>query len=201
MSNPTFSPASPVPPPPYISGRWYATSVMAAATGIAVATDTVRLYAFILPARMTVSTLAARVNTVGLGSFQLAIYANDPATGRPTGAVLARTADMLSTSAAVVTADITGADVVLEANVVYWGAVNVDATSATAVFQTPNSNNAGASMLFGIVDLTIAASANGVSLVTLRTPMVYNTWSSMTSATFTEAGGNVGAAHIWLRSA
>jgi hypothetical protein len=201
MGAPVFSPASAAPIPAFIADRWYSTSIMATTSGLAVATDTVRLYAFRLPARITVSTLMARVNTVGLGSFQLAIYANNQATGRPTGTVLARTGDMSSTSLAAVTADITGADVVLEAGLVYWAATNVDATSAVAVFQTPNANNAGGSSLFGVVDPSIASSAAGSTLVTLTTPMAYNTWSSMTSATFTEVGGANGAAHIWLKAA
>lgn len=200
MGVPVFTPASAVPVLPYIANRWYSTSVMATSSGIAFATDLVRLYPFQLRARITVSTLMARVNTVGLGSFQLAIYANNSATGRPTGAVLARTGDMSSTSLAAVTADITGADVVLEAGT-YWGAVNVDATTAAAAFQTLNANNAGTVALFGAIDPAIAASGAGSSLITLTTPMAYNTWSSMTSAVFTEVGGANGAAHIWLKAA
>lgn len=201
MGLPDFTPASAVPVPPFIVDHWYPTGLLATTNGVAAATDLVRLYAFRLPARMTVSTLMTRVNTVGAGSFQLAIYANNPATGRPTGAVLGRTGDMSSTSLAVVTADITGADVVLEAGLVYWAATNVDATSATAVFQTLNANNAGATAIFGVVDPLVASSGAGATLVTLTTPMAYNTWSSMTSATFTEVGGTTGAAHIWLKAA
>jgi hypothetical protein len=144
--------------------------------------------------------MMARVNTVGLGSFQLAIYANNPVTGRPTGNALARTGDMSTTSVAAVTADVTGADVTLQEGI-YWGAVNVDATSAVSTFQTLNGNNAGTVALFGAIDASIAASGAGASLVTLTTPMAYNTWSSMTSATFTEVGGSNGAAHIWLKAA
>lgn len=201
MGAPVFSPASAVPVPPYIADRWYPTTEsQAGASGVAAATDVVRLYAFRTRARITVSALMARVNTVGLGSFQLAIYANNAATGRPTGAVLARTGDMSTTSLAVVTADITGADVVLEAGV-YWAATNVDATSASAVFQTLSVNNAAAVAPTGAIDPTIASSAAGTSLLTLTTPMAYNTWSSMTSATFTEVAGLTGAAHIWLKAA
>lgn len=201
MAIPVFSPASAVPIPPYIADRWYPTTLsQAAQSGLAVATDTVRLYAFQLRARITVSALMARVTTVGLGSFQLAIYANNAATGRPTGAVLARTGDMSSTSLAVVTADITGADVVLEAGV-YWGASNVDAASAVAVFQSLSANNAAAANVFGVIDPAIASSSAAFSLVTLTTPMAYNTWSTMTGATFTEVGGSTGAAHIWLKAA
>jgi hypothetical protein len=186
--------------PPYIAGRFYSTSVMATSSGIAAATGVVRLYPFQLPRSITVSALMARVNTVGLGSFQLAIYANDSTKGRPVGDVLARTGDISSTSLAAVTADITGADVVLEPGI-YWGAVNVDATTAVATFQTLNANNAGTVALFGAIDAATAASGAGSSLVTLTTPMAYNTWSSMTPAVFTEVGGANGAAHIWLKAA
>jgi hypothetical protein len=200
MSAPTFSPASPVPVPPYIAGRWYPTAVMATSTGKVVATDTVRLYAFSLRARITISQLMTRVTTVGLGSFQLAIYANNLATGRPTGPVLARTGDMSSTSLAVVTADITGADVVLEAGV-YWGAVNVDATTAVAIFQACNTTALDPGGFAGVIDPTLASPSAGQGLTTLTTPMAYNTWSTMTGATFTEVGGPTGAALIYLLAA
>ena len=200
MSVPFFSPASPAPVPPYIAGRWYPTAVMATSLGKAVATDTVRLYAFYLRARMTVSQLMTRVTTVGGGSFQLAIYANNAVTGRPTGAVLARTGDMSSTSLAVVTADITGADVVLEAGV-YWSAVNVDSSSSAAIFQACNTTALGPSDLSGVIDPTLASFSAGQGLMTLTTPMTYNTWSTMTGATFTEVGGATGAALMFLLAA
>ena len=201
MSTPVFTPASPAPVPPYIAGRYYPTGIGATQGGLAVATDIVRLYAFTVRAPITISTLLARVTTVGLGSFQLAIYANNLATGRPTGAVLARTDGMLTTALAAVEADITGADVTLYPGV-YWGATNVDATSGTAVFQSLNSNNAESTALFGALTPTTATGSATTCLVTLTTPMAYNTWNTMTGATFTEvAGGNTGAAHIWLKAA
>jgi hypothetical protein len=200
MSAPVFSPASPVPVPQFIADRWYPTGPVATSTGAALATGLVRLYAFQLRARIKISTLMARVVTVGLGSFQLAIYAHDATTGRPTGAVLARTGDMSSTVAAAVTGDITGADVVLEAGV-YWAATNVDATSAVTVFQTLNQNNAESTALFGAL-LPDTASLNGAcALVTLTTPMAYDTWSTMTGATFTEGAGPPGAAFVWVKAA
>ena len=186
--------------PAYIANRWYATGPVAAASGLAVATDTVRLYPFRIRTRITISTLMARVVTPGAGSFQLAIYANDAATGRPAGAVLARTGDILSTSAATVTADITGDNVVLQPGF-YWGATNVDATSATALFQTLNANNAEATSIFGALTPDTASPSSSTALCTLTTPMAYNTWSTMTGATFTEVGGITGAAHIWLKAA
>jgi hypothetical protein len=201
MSIPQFHPASPVPVPPYIAGRWYPTGIGATNAGLAVATAVVRLYAFTIRAPITVSTLLTRVSVVGLGSFQLAIYANNTATGRPTGAVLARTGDMSSTVATAVTGDITGADVTLYPGI-YWAATNVDATSATTTFQTLNSNNSESTTLFGAATPTTATGSTTTSLVTLTTPMAYNTWDTMTGATFTEvAGGNTGAAFIWLLAA
>lgn len=201
MSAPTFSPASAAPIPPYIAGRWYATAPIASPSGLAVATGVVRLYAFQVRAQITISTLMARVATVGLGSFQLAIYGNDVATGRPSGAVLARTGDMSSLALATVTGDITGADITLQPGLVYWGATNVDASSAAAVFQTLNLNNAGSTGLFGALTPDTASPATTTALVTLTTPMAYNTWSTMTGATFTEVAGSTGAAHIWLKAA
>lgn len=201
MGSPVFSPASAAPIPPYIAGRFYASAPIASPSGLAVATDIVRLYAFQVRAQITVSDLMARVATVGLGSFQLAIYGNNVATGRPSGAVIARTGDMSSLALATVTGSITGGSVVLQPGLVYWGATNVDATSGAAVFQTLNLNNAGSTSLFGATTADIASPATTTALVTLTTPMAYNTWSTMTGATFTEVAGSTGAAHIWLKAA
>jgi hypothetical protein len=201
MGAPVFSPASAVPVPPYIADRWFPTApATVTASGTAAATGLVRLYPFLLRARITVSTLMARVTVVGLGSFQLAIYANNTATGRPTGTVLARTGDMSSTALAAVTGDITDADVVLEAGM-YWGATNVDASSASAVFMANGSNVAAVTDLFGALLPETASPSVSHAMVTLTTPMAYNTWSTMTGATFTEVAGLTGAAHIWLKAA
>lgn len=200
MSVPAFAPASPVPYPAYIVDHWYPTNAVAAANGVAAATGLVRMYPFFLPARITVSALMARVNTIGAGSFQLAIYANSATTGLPTGAVLARTGDMSSLVGAAIVASITGGNVILNAGV-YWAAINVDAASAVAVFQTLGNNSTGTTSIVGVISPDIAASATGSSVVTLTTPMAYNTWSSMTSATFTEVGGPNSAAHVWLKAA
>lgn len=186
--------------PPYIAGRWYPTSAQVTTGGAAVATDVVRLYPFTVRNPITLSDLMARVVTVGLGSFQLAIYGHNAATGRPTGAVLARTGDMSTTVATVVSADITGANVALAAGV-YWAAANVDVTSATTVFQIPQIANTSATNLVGALTEAIASSGSQATSLSLTTPMAYNTWSSMTSAVFTEVGGASGVAHIFLKAA
>jgi hypothetical protein len=173
---------------------------MVSSNGFAAATDTVRLYPFELRGRITVAALMARVITVGLGSFQLAIYANNVATMRPTGTVLARTADMSSTALVTVTANVVGGNVVLPAGI-YWAASNVDATSATAAFQAINFNQAVVTGIMGALTADTASNSSPVTLATLTTPMAYNTWSTMTGATFTEFVGTTNAAHIWLKAA
>lgn len=200
MAAPFFTPASPVPPPPYLADRFYGTGPMVTSNSAAAASGLVRMYPFELRAQMTVAALMTRVQTVGLGSFQLAIYANNPATMRPTGAVLARTGDMSTTSLATVTANITGGNVVLPAGV-YWACTNVDATSAVAIFQSINLNQAVVTSIMGALTADTASSSVAQSTVTLTTPMAYNTWSSMTSAVFTEYTGSTTAAHIWLKAA
>jgi hypothetical protein len=158
------------------------------------------MYPFLLSSQMTLESLTARVITVGLGSFQLAIYANDRATMRPTGTVLARTADMSSTSLAVVSANVVGGNVVLPPGI-YWAATNVDATSATAVFQALNLNLSEVTAIAGALTAATASSTASTALVTLTTPMAYDTWSTMTGASFTEIAGHTPAAFIWLKAA
>lgn len=186
--------------PAYVADRWYPTGFQATTGSVAAATGLVRLYAFTVRRPVTISTLLTRVITTGAGSFQLAIYANDAATMRPTGTVLARTGDMLSTSAAPVSADITGDNVELSPGV-YWAAVNVDATSATAVFQGLQLANTMPTGLVGALTEATATGSSTTALLTLTTPMAYNTWSTMTGATFTEVVGASGIAHIWFKAA
>lgn len=199
MSLPAFVPASSYVPP-YVVKRWYPTAAVVNGSGVAAATDLARFYPILLRQPITASDLGTRVTTVGGGSFQLALYANNPVTMRPTGTVLARTRDMLTTSLDVVSADITGANVTLAAGM-YWGATNVDSSSAAAIFQTAAVSSAATTGLVGAETLAAASSATGITLATLTTPMTYNTWSDVTAATFTEVGGLTGAAHIFLKAA
>ena len=170
--------------PLYVAGRWYPVSPVITG-GVAAASGTVRMCPFVLRQSVTVSDLGARVTIVGGGSFQLAIYANNAATMRPTGAVLARTGDILSTSLAAVSGDITGANVLLTAGV-YWAAVNVDGASAAAAFTGPTTiSSFGAGLVGSETIANVAATATSV-LLNLTTPLAYNTWSDLTAATFTE---------------
>lgn len=186
--------------PAYVAGRWYP---MAAATvggtGVAAASGTARLAPFTLRRSITVSDLGARVTTTGGGSFQIAIYANDPATMRPTGTVLARTGDISSTSLAAVSADITGANVTLPPGV-YWAAVNVDSSSAAAAFTTVGTAFGLSASLVGSATLANVTSAASIVAINLTTPMAYNAWDDMTGATFTEVATGV-SAFIFLKAA
>jgi hypothetical protein len=186
--------------PPFIADRFYPTGAMVTSTSAAAASGLVRMYPFILRKQMTLAAMMARVQTVGLGSFQLAIYANDSTTMRPTGTVLARTGDMSTLALATVTANVVGGNVVLPAGI-YWACSNVDATSAVAVFQAINLNQAVQTGITGALTADTASSAATATTVTFTTPMAYNTWSTMTGATFTEVAGTVSAAHIWLKAA
>jgi hypothetical protein len=168
------------PVPAYVAGRWYPmATVTASGAGVAAASGT--------------------VTVVGVGSFQIAVYANNPATMRPTGAVLARTGDILSTSLAAVSGDITGANVALAAGV-YWAAVNVDATSASATFTNPSAGFGLSGSLIGSETLANVSSAAGTVYLGLTTPMAYNSWDDITAATFTEAVTLVGAL-LFLKAA
>jgi hypothetical protein len=186
--------------PPYIADRWYPMAMATVAAGTATASGSVRLNVFVLRRPMTVSDLGARVTTAATdGLFQLAIYANNPATGRPTGAVLARTAGISTTSTGAISGDITGANVVLPAGV-YWAAVNVDATGATAGFQTTAAGFPfGFSLVGGTALSDTSASATNASL-TLTTPMAYDTWSDISGNTFTENNTTIGV-FLFLKAA
>lgn len=184
---------------PYVSGRWYPVAGETIGGGGAAATGTLRMLPFLLRQPVTISDLGARVSTTGAGSFQIGIYANNPATMRPTGTVLARTGDILTTAAAAVSADITGANVFLPAGI-YWSAVNVDATSAAAGFAVTPAISAFAGSIVGSATLASVVASTTNACLTLTTPMAYNSWDDITGATFTESAA-ASAALVFIKAA
>ena len=173
--------------PGFISGNWYVPFGMySLAAGGALVASSIRLAPFIVPVPMTVKGLAARVTTIGTSNIQLAIYASNGATGRPTGPALVSTGNLANTAAAQVSSAVTAT---LLAPGLYWMAVN--AGDSTVVMLAPNLSNPQMSALIGSATLAnINPSNNNVNLY-LSTPQTLGAaWPNLTSATFTEQSPN-----------
>jgi hypothetical protein len=121
-----------------------------------------------------------RISTLsGGGNVQCAIYANNPATGRPTGNALVSTASITTASTGSVNAT---ASVQLEEGL-YWFATNCD--NATAVFVTLTVDSISISQMIGSATQGNCLGA-GQTITGVTATQTFGTWPSLTSATFTE---------------
>ena len=170
--------------PPKISNNWYAPDLTQIGPGVAVAASTIYFAPFFVLQPITVQALGVHVNTTSAGgNVQLAIYASNSATGRPTGSALCSTASLSVASAVAVSG--TAACGLLLPGVMYWSAANDD--NSTATFAGINVNGTRTSWLFGSATLANVANAtNGDGPNGVSTPQTFGTWPSVTSATFTE---------------
>lgn len=161
--------------PGYVSGLWYPTVEVQAAGVNSTAANYIYAYPFRIWATVTIKAVAARVTTAATsGNFQLAIYANNPATNKPTGAALISTTNMSSGSTGTVSFTL-GSTVTLTPGI-YWAGTNSD--NSTVVYTSPSTID----VPIGFVNLS-SANANAKGYYTAQT---IGTWPSVTGATWTE---------------
>lgn len=171
---------------PYIANNWYLPDniVVAPQGGVNPGIGSIRLFPGTIRHRMTIAQLGVRVSTTNAGNVQAAIYANNPATGRPTGNALASTASMSTASAATVTAD---ASVQVEPGLYWFGTCFDNATAALASIS--NTSGVGMARLIGSSSpsniMTSTACLSGVNLAG-----TFGTWPDLTAASFTENQGS-----------
>lgn len=202
LGNPTGSPAAPseitlvgglsfsgttlsgpVNHPGYIAGNWYApVSASLAAAAVAPSAGSIRLLPFTISKPIRVQALGVRVTTASAsGNFQLAIYANNATTGRPTGTALCSTASLSTTSVGAVSGAVTQ---VTLAPGTYWMAVNQD--NAAAGYQTLAATASFYGMAIGsatLANITSGAASNNIALAVTQT---FGTWPDLTAGSFTE---------------
>lgn len=183
--------------PGYISANWYMLHREGATVAAGGTYTANRMYFTLvhIPQQLTISDLAARVTTTdATRKFALGIYAHNAATGRPTGAALAVTGDMVMTSTGNISADITGSNVVLAAGY-YWTAYWADAGSGTGIMQVIRSNALiSHTSLLGSATLNNVVQSATVTGLNLYQTTTYNSaaWPDVTSASFTEFGDDPG---------
>lgn len=191
---------------PYIAGRYYPMIKGVPALGSVPTLLQVSLVLFRPRANITVTELGARVSTTSAGGkFQLGIYANDPATMRPTGAVLASTqpgaGNGLSTTAAGL---ISGAcynssgvlgDVALTGGTAYWYGLHADNTTARYVHISDSFVDQMADMGSATAANILTSATNG-QLSLVATGQTYGTWADLTGATFVEGSAGRGCVPV-----
>ena len=174
--------------PGYVSGNFYhGNTGVSLAAGAALATNTMRLIPFVLKARVSISEVAFRITTLAAaGNIQFAIYANNPATGRPTGNPLATTGSQTTAATGPFSVALTGGPITFEAGV-YWFAVNSD--NSTVVCQVYAAAQVVAGYMIGSATLSdvTGAATTGVMALSVAS-QTFGTWGDLTSATFTRIG-------------
>jgi len=140
----------------------------------------IRFFAGYIKERITINSLGVRVATLSAGgNVQAAIYANNPATGRPTGTALASTSSMSTTNVASVNASVS---VQLEPGL-YWFATNCD--NGTATFAS-----VGVTSTFMASAIGSATQANSLGSIAalngLSVSQSFGSWPDVTSSSFTE---------------
>lgn len=166
----------------YVAGRWYVPiGVTSAGAGTAQGVNSIRLKLVYIPQQCTIDTLGVNISTLGAaGNIQLAIYAHDTATGKPTGNALVSTASITTGSTGAVNA---AASLQLGPGF-YWFASNTDSASvvvraetiATAPFQSLNVGSTTQVNVFG----------SSVFFGGYTFAQTFNTWPDLTGQTMVD---------------
>lgn len=167
----------------YLAGNWYIPrDVSVVGNGSAPGSGSIRLYPVLIKELVTINALGVRVTTLSAGgNVQAAIYANNPATMRPTGAALASSASMSTASVANVNAAIS-----LQLTPgLYWFATNSD--NGTSILTAFSSTTAQAAALIGSSSQS-ACLGSGTGLMGLTVTQTFGTWPDLTSGSFAEVG-------------
>lgn len=166
--------------PGYVAENWYipTTTTTYMGNGGAPGNGSIRLFAGYIHRTVTLNSLGARVVVTAAGNVQAAIYANDPATTRPTGSALASTASLSTASTANVNATVS---VQLTAGL-YWFATNCD--NATATFISLPANTTFQSGIIGSATASDVIGSAGGGICGLSVAQAFGTWPSLTAASF-----------------
>jgi len=172
---------------PRVSGNWYhLIDGVTAVSGQAIQINLVKLIAFELTKSITIQTLGARVNSnVAASNMQLALYATNYTTGRPTGNALANTASISGAVVGLVSANPVGGNFTLSAGI-YWMAVNAD--TAGVIYQVAQPTTA--INLIGEATQSSISSATTVVAYALEVSQTFGTWPDLTNASFTVRTGS-----------
>lgn len=168
---------------PYIVGNWTAPyGPKIETSGVAPGTGSIHLYPAYIKQTVTLNSLGVRITTLAAaGNCQLAIYANNPATGRPTGSALASTASISTTAIGSLNSAVS---VQLQPNL-YWWAVNCD--NATVTMTSIAQTDLWYAELLGSTTQANAI-GSGVAQSGLTVVQTFGTWPSLTAASFVDGG-------------
>jgi hypothetical protein len=174
--------------PGYAPAFWYPFLWGRVGSGAAWSAASTRMIPFMIHDRVTITDVALRVLTLFAGgTFGLAIYAHNPATGRPTGTPLAQTVTTLSTAAAALISSPLVSSVTLDPGM-YWVACQLDNT--TAVFQGLTGETTWPGYFAGAPAAANILSGSATTLQTISFASPHGTWPDVTGVTGSEISNN-----------
>lgn len=165
----------------YIANNWYVPfgPQNAFAAGAAPGANSIRLYPALIKQKMTMIAMGVRVTTASAGgNAQVAVYAHNPATGRPTGAALITSVNLDTSSLA----NSVGTAFGQLAPGFYWFATNSD--NGTSAYASLGSDPYMSQLIGSTTQQNSIAGSN--FLTGLSVSQTFGTWPDLTSATFTE---------------
>jgi len=174
----------------YISGYWFRPFLegQLGASSATPATTSTYLMPFGVLADVTIQALGIYVTTAGT-NVRLAIYANNPATGRPTGLPLAKTADIVATSAGGLSGALLNSagsslpSLALSAGDMYWLAAQADNTALR--WQSLLAGTSHVASLIGSATIADLCGAAAIGAMGYQVNSgTYGTFADLTSATF-----------------
>lgn len=161
----------------YVSTRWYVPGDGLAA-GAAVTTGAIRLVPFPIYIPVTISDLGLFIKTAAAGGLaSIGVYANNQATCRPTGNVLAQALNLTTTNVNVGVSAALGANVTLNPGW-YWAASQVDVTGTLAAMLTYSAITSPGAWMMGTTTINNCRDA-----LALAVTQAYGAFPDMTSAT------------------
>jgi hypothetical protein len=171
--------------PGYIAGNWYMPFGHVSAAGVSLGANSIRCVPFFLPQPVTITNMGVRISTLSAGgNIKVAIYANNAATGRPTGSALASTGNMATDTATIVSAAIAETSVAFTPGI-YWMCSWAD--NATVICRSQSGASGMVPQLIGTTTEANANTAITSTSLTIASAQTYGAWPSLTAASFTEA--------------
>ena len=168
----------------YAPGNYYLPYAGVTPTpGSALAAGSAYCMPFQVNAQITVSELGTRIATaVASSNVQEAIYANNAATGLPTGNALAASPSFSGATAGNVTGVLTS-NVQLSPGL-YWAC---SASDSAVVLSTVGVSANWENALVGTPTLSLVTNSNTAAGLGVSFPVTFGTWPSISSVTLTQA--------------
>ena len=172
--------------PGYLANRWYPPGpvIPSVATGSVVTLDVMRFCPVFIRRPVTITQMGVRTGTGASGNCQLAIYANNTTTMRPTGTPLGATGNISTLNAFTnITGSFAGGDVAISAPGVYWFGFNVSHSNAT--FSQVSWAQALLGELLGGDTIPDIMASSVVHIVGVTAAEAFGTWPDVSATPWT----------------